>query len=89
MRRKFYLLLYFIALRTLLLSHIKKWYTGTVEFHINILKLDILLLQTGTVDIPGLTGMGTDYYPYVFYKIGLDLVEVTTRHWEHYTPLHI
>jgi len=46
-------------------------------------------LQTGTVDIPGLTGMGTDYYPYVFYKIGLDLVEVTTRHWEHYTPLHI
>ena len=32
-------------------------------------------LQTGQVEIPGLTGMGTDYYPYVFYKISLDLVD--------------
>ncbi|WAR01761.1 VATC-like protein [Mya arenaria] len=32
-------------------------------------------MDTGTVDIPGLAGMGTDYYPYVFYKINLELVE--------------
>ena len=37
------------------------------------------MFQTGTVDIPGLAGMGADYYPYVFYKINLDLVEMTKR----------
>lgn len=31
--------------------------------------------ETGQVEIPGLTGIGTDYYPYVFYKISLDLVD--------------
>ncbi|CAG0892402.1 unnamed protein product [Darwinula stevensoni] len=32
--------------------------------------------QSDVVDIPGLTGLGqTEYYPYVFYKINLDMVE--------------
>ncbi|XP_060574409.1 V-type proton ATPase subunit C 1-A-like [Ruditapes philippinarum] len=36
-------------------------------------------IDSGNMDIPGLAGMGTDYYPYVFYKINLDLVDSIHR----------
>ncbi|XP_045175868.1 V-type proton ATPase subunit C 1-A-like [Mercenaria mercenaria] len=36
-------------------------------------------IETGTMDIPGLAGMGADYYPYVFYKISLDLADPLHR----------
>lgn len=32
-------------------------------------------IESGTMDIPGLAGMGADYYPYVFYKINLDVAD--------------
>ncbi|KAH3864594.1 V-type proton ATPase subunit C 1-A-like [Dreissena polymorpha] len=34
-------------------------------------------MDAGNVEIPGLMGMGVDYYPYVFYKIDLELVDST------------
>lgn len=34
-------------------------------------------MDSNQMEIPGLTGMGVDYYPYVFYKINLDLTETT------------
>jgi len=36
-------------------------------------------MEMGQVEIPGLLAMTTDYYPYVFYKINLDLVDNSLR----------
>lgn len=37
-------------------------------------------MDAGQMEIPGFSGMGSDYYPYVFYKINLDLADNTIRH---------
>ncbi|KAL4224727.1 hypothetical protein ACF0H5_015424 [Mactra antiquata] len=37
-------------------------------------------VDAGSMEIPGLVGMGADYYPYVYYKISLDLVETGLVH---------
>lgn len=36
----------------------------------------MFFFQAGQMEIPGLVGISNvDYYPYVYYKIGLDLVD--------------